>query len=148
MTAIDSAAIVLHVLFAGLWTGAIVFFAWRIYPLVAAGDLEPRAAEHIVSGLQWLTRGGAIVFLATGGHMAANRYSAETLFSSGRGHLVLSMLGLWLLLTGVVEGMAAVLHRRLEDPPVTGADARLRGLVWSATALALVLLVVAGLLAV
>lgn len=148
MTLVDSLAAVVHVVFAGLWTGAVGFFAWRIHPLVASRSIDQNAAASTVTGLQWLTRAGVVVFLATGGHMAANLYTPEALTGTERGNLVLAMLGLWFVLTAVVEVMGARFHGALADEGLRAAADRSRPLAWIGAVLAVALLVVAGLLAV
>jgi len=93
----------IHLLFAGLWAGATIFFAWRVRPLVAAGDIDIQPTMALSSGLRWLTRISAVVFVVTGGHMAATRYGDGALLSTPRGHAVLGMLVLWLVATGLLE---------------------------------------------
>jgi hypothetical protein len=62
------------------------------------------------------SRVASLVLLLTGGHLAGTRYTAETLFGSTRGYLVVGMVVLWLVMTGLIE----VGTGRLAD----GLDAR------------------------
>lgn len=145
MSVVDAVMYSLHIVFAGLWTGSVLFFAGAVLP--AAGTISAPALATLATRLSWLTRLGALVFVATGGHMAGTRYTSETLFGTGRGHLVVTMLALWLLLTMTVE----IGTKRLRD----GAERRgavpvaeaARPVFLVAAALALLLLVDAGLLA-
>ncbi|ESP88071.1 CopD family protein [Candidatus Halobonum tyrrellensis] len=104
-------AYVLHTLFAGLWVGAVAFTAWKVVPAAKAGDATPESLAAVAGGLSTLTRVAALLFLATGGYMAATVYGSEGLFAPPRGHLVLTMLGLWIVMTGLVE----VATSRIDD---------------------------------
>lgn len=142
-----TAAYILHTLFAGAWVGAVLLATWKVLPLAKAGDLGPDVLEAVTSGLTTLTRLAAVVFVATGGHMAATVYGSEALFGTGRGHLVLTMLTLWLVMTGLVEvggrKMRSVLDAGKVRTAARDADAFLK----AASAAGLVLLVIGGYLA-
>lgn len=147
MAMVDTLLVTLHLVFAGLWTGAVAFFSWRIHPLVVAGDIGVVPTERLLTGLRWLTRVGALVFLATGGHLAGTSYEFATLVGTGRGHLVLTMLGLWIVLTGLIEMLGAKMARQLDEGRLQTAG---RETVWfsrAAGVVAVALLVVGGLLA-
>lgn len=147
MALIDTVFGTLHLLYGGLWTGAIAFFAWRIRPLVAEGALGVEPAVRIVSGLRWLTRGGALVFVVTGGHMAARNYPDGLLFESSNGHVVILMLVTWFVLTGLVEFGAARMLRELDAGRLRTAGRETRLPFLAAGALSLLLLVLGGYLA-
>lgn len=98
-----AAVTTLHVLFAGLWAGAVALVAWKVVPLIAAGDMDVAAATELLSGLRLLTRASALVFLVTGGHMAATKYGDGRLLGTTDGLVVVGMLVTWLVLTGLVE---------------------------------------------
>lgn len=147
MATIDTAINTLHLLFGGLWAGAVVFFAWRIRPLVAAGTLDVESAERLVSDLRWLTRGGALVFVATGGHMAATTYPDGALFSTGRGHVVIAMLLTWLVVTGLVEVGAGKMLGELDEGRLRTAGKATRLPFLAAGWLSVGLLVLGGYLA-
>src|SRR6056297_3430010 len=93
----------LHVGFAILWTGSVLFVTLAVLPPALRGDVDGDALGAIVGRLLWITRIGALVFLASGGHMAGTLYTVESLTGTGRGHLVLTMIALWFLITGLVE---------------------------------------------
>jgi hypothetical protein len=147
MALIDTVFSTLHLLYGGLWTGAVLFFVWQVRPLVADGTLSVEAADRLASGLQWLTRGGVLVFLATGGHMAANIYPGTALIDQSRGHVVLTMLVSWLVLTGLVEAGAGKMRRELDAGRLRTAGKSTRGLFLAAGGFALLLLVLGGYLA-
>lgn len=144
MALIDTAFRSLHLIYGGLWTGAVLFFVWRIHPLVSQGVLGVEPADRIVSGLRWLTRGGVLVFVVTGGHMAANIYPGTNLFTTGPGHVVLLMLVCWLVLTALVEMGGAKMQSELDAGRLqtAGKDTRLPFI--ASGVLAFVLLVLGG----
>lgn len=142
-----TAAYVFHTLFAGLWVGAVVLAAWKVVPLAVDGDVTPELLGSVTSGVSTITRVGALVFLATGGHMAATVYGAEGLFMPPRGHVVLTMLALWVVMTGLVEVGGSKIRSALDEGKVRTA-ARNGGTFYKAAAgVGLVLLVLGGYLA-
>ncbi len=138
---------VLHLAFAAVWTGSVVFVTWAVLPGARAGDFDAAPLAPVVSKLRTLTRVGAVVFLATGAHMAQASYTSETLFSTTRGHLVLGMVVLWLVLTGLVEVGAGRFLSGLDELKVRAPATEARPLFLAASVVALALLVDAGLLA-
>ncbi len=144
---VDSIMQILHVLFAGLWTGSVLFVVGAVLPAASSGSISAPAMSTITTRLAWLTRISAIVFVATGGHLAGTRYTAESLFSTGRGQLVVAMLLLWLVLTALVEIGCKRLGGSDAPPNVEQAVENTRPIWLAAGGLALLLLVDAGLLA-
>jgi uncharacterized membrane protein len=138
---------VLHVLFAGLWTGSVLFVVGAVLPASTAGSISAAAMETISSRLSWLTRLSAVVFVATGGHLAGTSYTAESLFGTGRGQLVVAMLILWLVLTALVEIGCKRLGGSAAAADVDAAVDTTRPIFLAAGAVAVLLLVDAGLLA-
>lgn len=121
---------VLHVLFAGLWTGSIVF--------VSLAGLPDGGADW----LRYISRASALVLLLTvltGGHLAGTRYTVESLTGTTAGWAVLTMLVLWAVLTGLVEVAASKYQ-------AGGPDAA-SGLFRAAGVVAALLLIDGGLLA-
>ena len=127
MVFVDLLTQVLHMLFAGLWTGSVLFVALAGVP------------EGGIDRLQQITRASAVVLLVTGGHMAGTAYTAGSLTGTTSGWLVLVMLGLWLVLAGLVE----VAAKRYESDGPAAA----RPLLQAGGVVAALLLVDAGLLA-
>ena len=144
---VDSSMQILHVLFAGLWTGSVLFVVGAVLPAATAGSISAPAMSTMTTRLAWLTRVSAVVFVATGGHLAGTRYTAETLFSTGRGQLVVAMLVLWLALTALVEIGCKRLGGSKASPNVQQAVDDTRPIWLAAGGLAVLLLVDAGLLA-
>lgn len=143
-----TAAYVFHTLFAGLWVGAVVLTAWKVIPLAKDGDVSPELLGGVTSGVSTLTRVGAVVFVATGGHMAATVYGTEGLFMPPRGHVVLTMLALWVVMTGLVEVGGSKIRSALEQGKVRTAARDADAFLKVAAVVGLVLLVLGGYLSV
>ena len=137
-------AYVLHTLFAGLWVGAVALATWKVIPPAKDGDATPDLLAAVAGGLLTLTRVGAVFFLATGGYMAATVYGTEGLFDPPRGHLVLTMFGLWVVMTGLVEvGTSRLTDATDENKVRTGARAA-DTLLKAATGVGVLLLLIGG----
>jgi uncharacterized membrane protein len=147
MSVIDSLIQVIHVLFGGLWTGSILFVVGAVLPASTAGGISSTAMAAMSTRLAWLTRLSALVFVTTGGHLAGTRYTAETLFGTGRGQLVVAMLVLWFILTALVEIGLKRLGGSAAAADVDTAVETTRPIFLAAGAVGLLLLVDAGLLA-
>lgn len=139
----------LHTLFAGLWTGAVVFVTWAILPLARDGNLDAGPLESIAGRVKRLSRVSAVLLALTGVRMAMVLDYTETtvLFETTRGYLLVGMIALWLVLMGLVEVGASKLAdgtgRRKVREPARNA----RPFFLGATVVAALLLVDAGLLA-
>jgi hypothetical protein len=92
-----------HSLFAGLWTGSVLFVTLAILPLARDGELNASPLETIASKLTTVSRVSAFVLFATGSHMAAVRHTGDSLTGTQGGYLVITMIVLWLALMALVE---------------------------------------------
>ena len=144
MALIDTAFGMLHVLFAGIWSGTTVFYAWRIHPLLSEGEIDATSAMSITTGLRWLTRIGAVVFVVTGGHMAGTGYGDGRLFSDPMGHAVLGMLTLWLVVTGLLEMAIGKMQPHLGDGRIQTAGRETETFIKVAATFSVVLLLLGG----
>jgi len=144
---IDSVMWTVHVLFAGLWTGSVLFAATAVVPPALAGALDPDPLGTIAGRLRWITRASALLLLLTGGHLTGTLYTVDTLTGTGRGHLVLGMLALWLVLAGLVEVGSAKLTDGLDAGKLREPARDAKPFFQGAGVVALLLLVNAGLLA-
>lgn len=143
---VDSTMYLLHGLFAALWTGSVLFVAIAVLPAAGDGAFGPDALRMIVGRLRWITRTSALVTLLTGGHMAETYYTVDSLTGTGRGHLVLTMVALWLLLAAVVE-IGSARARRSLDRGKKREPARLaKPFYYAGAAVSIGLLMVAGVL--
>lgn len=144
---VDAVAYAVHLLFAGLWTGAVLFVTIGVLPLGLRGDVGPEPLAFAVSRLTTVSRTSALVLLLSGGHMAGTRYTVESLLGSPRGHLVVAMVALWLALGGLVEVGAARMRRGLDARKVRTPARDGKPFLYAASVAALLLLLDAGVLA-
>lgn len=137
---------IVHTIFAALWTGGTLLVAGAIVPAARTELLGKKALTFIARRFSYLTVVSVLLLLFSGGHLAGTLYTAETLQSTGRGHLVLTMVGLWLVLAVVLY----IGFRRLTDIPseMSAVTAATEARPWflGASAVSIALLVVAGLL--
>ncbi|MEM4781341.1 MAG: transporter [Halalkalicoccus sp.] len=103
MSLLDAAMTGLHLGFAGLWVGSVIFLTVAILPPARSGAFDAAPLEGVVSKLQWISRSSALLLFVTGGHLAGTRYTVDSLLGSAQGWLVLAMLALWFLLALLVE---------------------------------------------
>lgn len=144
MSLVDAAIFATHLVFAGLWSGTVLFTTYAVLPTALSGDLRPDALASMTGKLKVVSRASALLLLVTGGHMAATRYTAATLTGSGRGHLVLTMVALWFLLGGLVEVGASKLTDGLAQQKIRTPAAEARPFLLGASLVAVLLLVDAG----
>lgn len=117
MTAVLDIVIAVHMLFAALWTGGTLLISGSVIPAARRELLGLEALGLITNRFSYLTIGSVLLLLFSGGHMAGTLYTAETLFSTDRGMLVMTMVGLWLLLTIVLS--IGLLRLRTTPPEPT-----------------------------
>jgi len=104
MEPIEVTAYVLHSVFAGLWTGSVLFVTLGVVPLAKNGECNAGPLEAVTGSLTTITRASALLLLLTGAYMGlARSYTVDSLTNSVEGYLVVSMVVLWFLLTGLVE---------------------------------------------
>ncbi|WP_136715301.1 transporter [Halorientalis salina] len=137
---------VIHMLFAAIWTGAIIFMTYGVIPVARAGNIDIDPFADITSRLLTLSRLSALVLFLTGGHIAAQLYTVETLTGSTRGHLVLGMLALWFVMAGLVEVGTKKISAGLRERKVRTPAEKGRPFFLGASVVALGLLLIAGLL--
>lgn len=136
---------VVHTVFAALWTGSTLAVAGAVIPAAQRDLLDADALSLVARRFTYLTLASVLLLLATGGHLAGTLYTTESLQSTGRGHLVLAMVALWLALAGILHFAT----RRLtvdDSETVESAAASARPWFLAASAVSVALLVVAGLL--
>ncbi|WP_049972361.1 CopD family protein [Haladaptatus cibarius] len=143
MALLDVLMQVLHTVFAGVWAGWALFMALLVIPAAQKGHLG-------TEGLRWLTKRfsrfsmlASFVLFATGGHLAGTRYTVELLGGSPRGHLVLTMVALWFVLTGISHGASSGLLKNLDDGAMRAAS-KYASWYYAGGVVAIGLLVVAG----
>ncbi|MFC6976417.1 CopD family protein [Halomicroarcula sp. GCM10025709] len=144
MSTVDAAIFGTHLVFAGLWSGSVLFTVYAVLPVAMNGNARVRALEPITGKLKTVSRVSALALLLTGGHMAATRYTAESLTGTGRGHLVLTMVALWFLLAGLVEVGASKLTDGFDRKKVGEPAREARPFLLGAAVVAVLLLLDAG----
>jgi hypothetical protein len=144
MTLLDAAIYATHLVFAGLWSGTVLFTSYAVLPAALAGDLRAGALGTLTGKLRTISRASAVILLLSGGHLAATLYTTTTLFGSGRGHLVLTMVALWFTLAALVEIGASKLADGVAQQKVRQPAHEARPFLLGASLTAVLLLVDAG----
>lgn len=147
MSTVDAAVQTVHLSVATLWVGSVLFLTLVVLPVARAGGVDAAPLERIVERSRTISRVSGLLVLLTGARLTGVGYTVETLASTTRGHLVLAMAVLWLLVALLVEVGVVRLDDGLREKRVR-APAR-EGLRWFrlATLVALALFVDVGLLA-
>lgn len=134
-----------HLVFAAIWAGTVCYVAFVVVPLARDGAFNTtEPLERFSGSLKTISRVSSIVLLVTGGHLAGVGYTAEGLFETTNGQLVLAMTGLWLVLTALVEVAAARFERGIDAKKIREPAHRTLSLFRAAAVVALALLLVAG----
>ncbi|MFB6087908.1 MAG: CopD family protein [Haloarculaceae archaeon] len=147
MSALDTAMYATHLLFAGLWAGSVVFVTWGVLPTAMDGRANAEPLAAVVGRLRTISRASALFLLVSGGHMASQGYDVASLTGSTRGHLVLGMVALWLALMGLVEVASGKLADGFDRKKVREPAREARPFLRAASAVAVLLLLVGGVLA-
>jgi hypothetical protein len=146
MAPIETAVAVTHLLFAGLWTGSVIFLAVAVLPLATRGDLNAAPLASIADSTTTISRLSALLLFLTGGHLAGTRYTVDSLTGSFGGYLVLAMLALWLVLAALVEIGASRLSDGTDQDKVREPARAARRPLQLAALVAALLLIDGGLL--
>jgi uncharacterized membrane protein len=146
MAPIETAVAVTHLLFAGLWTGSVIFLAVAVLPLATRGDLNAAPLASIADSTTTISRLSALLLFLTGGHLAGTRYTVDSLTGSFGGYLVLAMLALWLVLAALVEIGASRLSDGTDQDKVREPARAARRPLQLAAVVAALLLIDGGLL--
>ncbi|WP_375140830.1 hypothetical protein [Salinarchaeum laminariae] len=136
----------IHTIFAALWTGGTLLVAGAVLPAARKELLGKKALALIGRRFWYLTIASVLLLLFTGGHLAGTIYTAESLQSTERGHLVLTMVGLWLILPIVLYGGFRQLTDIPSEKPASTAAVEARPWFLGASIISIALLIVAGLL--
>lgn len=147
MSVLDTAVVAIHLVFAGVWAGSVVFVALAFLPVARNGTTNAASLATVTGRLVTLSRVSALVLLLTGGHMAGTVYTVESLTGTTRGHLVLGMVVLWFALAALVEVGGRKLDAGGETNDVRRAGEGARPYLLAAAVVALLLLIDGGLLA-
>jgi uncharacterized membrane protein len=146
MTSVLDIAMTIHTIFAALWTGGTLVVAGAVIPAARSELLSTEGLTLIARRFWYLTVGSVLLLLFSGGHLAGTLYTAETLQSTGRGNLVLAMVGLWLVLAVVLFFGFRRLISDLPEKSAVAAATKARPWFLGASIISIALLVVAGFL--
>ncbi|WP_254531717.1 copper resistance protein CopD [Natrinema gelatinilyticum] len=136
-----------HLIFAALWAGSVCFVAAVVLPLARDGAFNTiHPLEVVSSKLTTISRASSLVLFLSGSHLAGTTYTAESLFGSLNGRLVLLMVALWLALTALVEIGAKRFETGLTGKKIREPAREALPVFRAAALAAIALLVVAGLL--
>ncbi|WP_408956905.1 copper resistance protein CopD [Natrinema sp. 74] len=136
-----------HLVFAALWAGSVCFVAAVVLPLARDGAFNTTRPLEVISGrLTTISRVSSLVLFLSGSYLAGTIYTAEKLFGSTSGRLVLAMVALWLVLTGLVEIGAKRFETGLTGKKIREPAREALPVFRAAALVAIGLLVVAGLL--
>lgn len=146
MVTILDVVMTVHTLFAALWTGGTLLVAGTVIPAARRELLGEKALSLITRRFSYLTIASVLLLLFSGGHLAGNLYTAESLTSTMRGNLVLAMVSLWLVLAIVLFFGFRKLTDSTSETSVSTAASSARPWFLGASVVSIALLVVAGLL--
>lgn len=112
-------AYILHVLSAALWTGGTLYVTYAVLPAARTGRLGADLFAEQLHRLLLLTRWTGVVLPITGAYLIWARYlPVEVLLETRRGWAVLSMLGLWGVMNGLIEAGVLQARRTVDDPGI------------------------------
>lgn len=148
MEPLEVTAYAIHAVFAGLWTGSVLFVALGVLPLARDGTLNASPLSAVTGRLTVLTRTSVLVLLVTGAYMGVARsYTTDSLTGSTSGYLVISMIVLWFLLAGMVEVGTSKLADGADQNKVREPARDARPFLFAGAVLAVLLLLNSGLIA-
>ena len=148
MEPLEVTAYVLHSVFAGLWTGTVLFVTAAVLPLARDGSLNSAPLAVVTARLRTVTRASSIFLLLTGLYLGlARSYTVESLTGSTGGYLVVAMVVLWVLLAGMVEVGAGKLSEGTDQNKVREPARAARPFLLAGSLFGVLLLVVSGLVA-
>jgi uncharacterized membrane protein len=146
MATVDTAVNAIHLLVAGLWAGSVLVIARGVLPAARSGSLDVDPLAGLVERFRTGSRVASVVLLLTGGHLAGTRYTAESLLGSTRGYLVVAMVGLWLVMTGLIEVGSGRLADGLDERKVREPARAATPFLTAATVAGVALLLIGGVL--
>ncbi|MEF8838250.1 MAG: transporter [Haloarculaceae archaeon] len=147
MALADAVSATIHVAFAGLWTGTVLFVVFAVLPLATDGSLNAKPLAAFAGKLKTVSRVSTVLLLLTGGHLTGSLYTVASLTGTGAGHAVLAMIVLWLVLTVLVEIGAGKLTDGTETGKVRTPAAAAKPYLQGSALVAVLLLIDAGALA-
>lgn len=134
-----------HLVFAALWAGSVFYVAFVVLPLARDGAFNStKPLEAVSSRLKLISRVSALALFVSGSHLAGTQYTAEGLFNTINGQLVLAMVALWLLFAAIVEIAAKRFESGLNGKKLREPAVEALPLYRAGAAVGVLLLVVGG----
>jgi len=146
MEPLDVTVYAVHSLFAGLWTGSVLFVSLGVLPLARDGELNAGPLDSLSGTLTTISRLSTVFLVLTGAYMGVTRYTTTDLLESTGGYLVIAMVVLWLGLMATVEIGVSRLTDGTNRDKVREPARRARRVFQVASLLAVLLLVTSGLI--
>ena len=137
---------IVHLMTAGVWAGWTVFMAAVVVPAARDGRFDPDTLTWLTGRFSLFSKVAPLIMFFTGMYMIGEGYASDTLLTSARGQLVLTMIGLWVALSILTNVPSRRLIHRIEALGVEGAARNGWASFTLAGFVALGLLVVGGLL--
>lgn len=90
---------ILHLMIAGVWAGWTVFMAVLVVPAARDDRLDAGALVRLTHGFARISQVSPFVMLLTGGYMLSQGFITGSPLNSSQGRLVVTMVGLWVVLS-------------------------------------------------
>lgn len=113
MSFVEAGMTAIHLLFAAVWIGSIVFMTFTVLPLARDGNLDREPLEFLVGTATWISRISALAMVVTGSHlMGTGGYlQVDPLLGTSHGLAIVAMIVLWLVLIVLIE----IASRRIQS---------------------------------
>ncbi|WP_306061795.1 hypothetical protein [Natronococcus wangiae] len=135
---------ILHVIVGGVWTGWTVFMAALIVPAARDGRFDADALSWLTGRFARFSQLAPAIMLLTGGYMASQGIVPDAPLSSLRGQLVVTMVGLWFVLSALSNAASRRLVAGVGSDGVEPAARDSAMVFYVAGGVALALLLVGG----
>ena len=135
---------IVHLMTAGVWAGWTVFMAALVVPAARDGRIGSDALAWLTSRFALFSKAAPLLMFLTGMYMVGQGYPVDVLLSSARGYLVLTMIGLWIILSALTNVSSRRLAGGIEVAGVERAAKTSWTLFAVAGVVALALLFVGG----
>jgi len=141
---VEAAVYGVHLLFAGLWSGSVLFVTLAILPVAMDGDIDPAPMELVTSRLKQVSRARRSFALADRRTPRRHLLHRVVAAEHDAGNLVLVMVVLWFLLAAFTEIAASRLSDGLAQQKIREPARNARPFLLAASLVSVLLLFDAG----